>query len=79
MVYAPKEQRNESLIQKRIKDPKLWTWGRLGEHFEIHRSVAKEIFERDMEKFANEEQIASYEKKMRRLTYNSKQKNDGGL
>lgn len=74
MVYAPKEIRNESLVQKRIKDPKLWTWAKLGEHFEVHRSVAKEIFERDMEKFANEEQIAFYGKKMLKLNYDSKQK-----
>ncbi len=60
MVYVPKEDRNSLLVQKRIKDPKKWTWGKLGQEFEIHRSVAKEIFERDMEKFANEEQIEKY-------------------
>lgn len=60
MVFAPKELRNQSLVQKRIQDPKKWTWGKLGEFFEVHRSVAKEIFERDMEKFANEKQIDKY-------------------
>ncbi|MDQ3077132.1 MAG: hypothetical protein M3Q63_03735 [bacterium] len=65
MVYIPKEERNKSIVQKRIKDPKKWTWGSLAEAFGIHRSVAKEIFERDYEKYANEEQIEQYEKLMR--------------
>ncbi|MES2436899.1 MAG: hypothetical protein V4519_02715 [Patescibacteria group bacterium] len=62
MVYLPKEHRNEQIVQHRIKDPKKWTWGQLGEKFEVHRSVAKEIFERDIEKYANEDQIERYEK-----------------
>ncbi len=60
MVYAPNEERNQSLVQKRISDPKKWTWGKLGEHFNIHRSVAKEIFERDMEKYGHEDEIEKY-------------------
>ncbi len=70
MVYAPNDARNELLVQKRIKDPKLWTWGKLGEHFSIHRSVAKQIFERDMEKFANEYQIEKYESEKKRSRSN---------
>jgi hypothetical protein len=61
MVYAPNEVRNQSLVQKRIRDPKKWTWGKLGEYYNIHRSVAKQIFERDMEKFAHESEIEKYE------------------
>ena len=68
MVYAPKELRNQSLVKKRVKNPKTWTWGKLGEFFAVHRSVAKEIFERDMEKFANEDEIAAYEQKIKALT-----------
>lgn len=67
MVYAPNEERNTSLVQKRIKDPKKWTWGSLGTEFGIHRSVAKQIFERDFEKYANEEQIERYEKLIKDL------------
>ena len=67
MMYAPKELRNESLVQKRIRDPKKWTWGKLGQHFEVHRSVAKQVFERDMEKYANEYQIEAYESKIKLL------------
>ena len=63
MVYAPKDDRNERLVRNRIKDPKKWTWAKLGIYFGIHRSVAKQIFERDMEKFANESEIEVYEKK----------------
>jgi hypothetical protein len=74
MVYAPKELRNQSLVAKRIKDPKTWTWAKLGEHFEMHRSVAKEIFERDMEKFAHEHEIEAYVNKMKKLNYSSKEK-----
>lgn len=60
MVYAPNEQRNQQLVTKRLSDPKKWTWGKLGEHFNIHRSVAKEIFERDMEKYGQENEIEKY-------------------
>jgi len=72
MVYAPNEARNEDLVKKRVRDPKKWTWGKLGEHFAIHRSVAKEIFERDIEKFANEEEIEKYEKIMVANKYKKK-------
>jgi hypothetical protein len=65
MVYAPKEQRNDSLVKLRIKNPKKWTWGELGKHFEIHRSVAKQVFERDVEKYANEYEIEVYEQKIK--------------
>jgi hypothetical protein len=61
MVYAPNDERNAALVQKRIHDPKKWSWAKLGEHYNIHRSVAKEIFERDIEKFANEYEIEKYE------------------
>jgi hypothetical protein len=60
MVYAPNDERNQSLVQKRIKDPAKWSWAKLGEHFAVHRSVAKQIFERDMEKFAMENEIDRY-------------------
>jgi hypothetical protein len=66
MVYASNDSRNESLVLKRVKDPKLWTWGELGKHFGIHRSVAKQIFLRDVEKYANEHQIENYEKKIKK-------------
>jgi hypothetical protein len=62
MVYAANADRNRSLIQKRISDPKKWTWAKLGQEFDVHRSVAKQIFERDVEKYAKEEQIERYEK-----------------
>jgi hypothetical protein len=65
MVYASKDLRNQTLVQKRLKDPKKWTWGKLGEFYDIHRSVAKEIFERDMEKFGHEPEIESYEKNLK--------------
>lgn len=68
MVYPTKNLRNEQLVQKRVHDPKKWSWGKLGQHFEIHRSIAKEIFVRDMEKYANEEEVEKYLKdQMRRV------------
>ena len=72
MVYAPNEERNQLLIQKRISDPKKWTWGKLGERFNIHRSVAKQIFERDMEKYALEGEIEKYTKKIDRIKFKIK-------
>ncbi len=65
MVYVPNEDRNERLVLKRIKDPKKWSWGKLGTEFGIHRSVAKQIFERDFEKYAKEEEIERYEKMLK--------------
>lgn len=67
MVYAPKEFRNQSLVEMRVKDPRKWSWAKLGAHFELHRSVAKEIFERDLEKFASEDEIERYLNKIKRL------------
>ena len=72
MVYASKELRNQNLVQKRIKDPNLWTWAKLGQHFEIHRTVAKQIFERDVEKFAHEPEIVAYNKKLTKLNFKTK-------
>jgi hypothetical protein len=72
MVYAPKDLRNQSLIAKRIKNPKSWTWSKLGKHFEIHRSVAKQIFERDVEKYAHETEIARYNKKLKGIKFKTK-------
>jgi hypothetical protein len=74
MVYAPDVGRNRSLIQKRISDPKKWTWAALGETFNIHRSVAKQIFERDVEKYAQEDQIVKYEKLVDSINKNKKTK-----
>jgi hypothetical protein len=61
-------------VEKRIKNPKHWTWSNLGNHFGIHRSVAKEIFERDMEKYASEKEIELYIKTMNKLPWKSKEK-----
>jgi hypothetical protein len=72
MVYAPKELRNQTLVQKRIEDPKKWTWAKLGQQFEMHRTVAKEIFERDVEKFASEREIEKYNKKIKKSKFKIK-------
>ncbi len=72
MVYASKDLRNKSLIEKRIKDPEIWTWSKLGQHFEIHRSVAKQIFERDVEKYAHEPEIERYNKKLKSINFKTK-------
>ncbi len=74
MVYAPDIDRNRSLIQKRISDPKKWTWASLGKQFNVHRSVAKQIFERDVEKYAKEEQIEKYERLIDTLNKDKKTK-----
>jgi hypothetical protein len=74
MVYAPKDLRNESLVKKRIKDPKKWSWAKLGVHYDLHRSVAKQIFERDVEKFSNEYEIEMYESRVKKLKYRGKTK-----
>ena len=65
MVYQENTERNEELVMKRIKDPKKWGWGALGKHYGIHRSYVKEIFERDFEKYAHEDEIEKYYTKLK--------------
>ncbi|MDQ3014779.1 MAG: hypothetical protein M3Q73_02875 [bacterium] len=74
MVYAPNSDRNRSLINKRISDPKKWTWAKLGQEFNLHRSVSKQIFERDVEKYAKEDQIERYQRLIDTLNKGKKTK-----
>lgn len=36
--------RNQELVEKRIKDPKKWTWGALARHYKVSRPRAVKIF-----------------------------------
>ena len=44
-------KRNRQLVQLRCKNPEKWSWRKLGQHFDIHFTTAKQIFERDVEKY----------------------------
>lgn len=44
--------RNKGLVQKRIQDPKKWTFESLGKYYGISREFAYYIFQRDRDKYA---------------------------
>lgn len=44
-------KRNKEIVQKRLKNPKIWSWRRLGDHFGMHYSTARQIFYRDRIKY----------------------------
>lgn len=45
-------KRNRELVRKRLKDPQKWSWRRLGAFYGIHFTTAKQIFLRDVSKYA---------------------------
>ena len=49
-MTLPKTDRNKELVQKRKKNPKLWTFRKLGAFFNIDFKTAQEIWERETEK-----------------------------
>ena len=57
-----KETRNKELVQKRVTDPKTWSFGALGQFFNIHKTTAEELFKRDLKKYATATQISKYHK-----------------
>lgn len=51
MDNTEKEERNKELVLKRLADDKKWSFGALGKHFNIHKTTAEEIFNRDVTKY----------------------------
>lgn len=45
------KERNRELVQKRLKDQNKWSWRKLGEHYGIHYTTAKDIFVRTKDKY----------------------------
>lgn len=50
-----KIERNKELVLKRLSDPKKWSFGKLGDHYCIGKTVAEEIFKRDEAKYQKEQ------------------------
>lgn len=46
-----KIQRNKELVAKRLKDPKLWSFAKLGELYNLHKTTVEEIFKRDVKRY----------------------------
>jgi hypothetical protein len=57
--------RNKELVEKRIRDPKKWSYGNLGKFYNMDKKTAYEIFDRDYKKYATSKEIALYIKKAR--------------
>lgn len=49
MATQKKDQRNKEIVEKRIADPKKWTWKTLGKHYGIHRSTVQKLFKREID------------------------------
>jgi len=45
-------KRNRELVELRVKNPRKWSWRKLGEKFNIHYTTARQIFIRDRLKYA---------------------------
>lgn len=43
-MSRPKTERNEEIISKRNQDPKKWTWTRLGNLYNMHRTRPQKIY-----------------------------------
>lgn len=43
--------RNRELVQNRLRDPKRYSWRVLGRYYNIHFTTAKQIFNRDRDKY----------------------------
>jgi hypothetical protein len=46
-----KTERNRELVKKRLSNSKKWTWGELGKFYGIDRHTARDIFDRDVDKY----------------------------
>ncbi len=56
----PNITRNREIVERRIKDQITWSFGKLGEHYNLHKTTVEEIFNRDLEKYANANEIKAY-------------------
>lgn len=50
MSYPAKKERNARLWKLRVKKPEEWSYGKLGEEFNIKPQTAHEIFVREQAK-----------------------------
>jgi len=49
------EDRNRELVELRLKDPKTYSYGRLGIIFTLNKKTAREIFLRDRNRYTKDE------------------------
>lgn len=67
-MKEPKITRNKDLVRMRLNDPWKWGYGTLGEHFNIDKTVAHDIFERDVAKYAKAAEIKKYRSEVAKIT-----------
>lgn len=48
-----KIKRNKELVLRRIEDPKVWSFAKLGEFYNLHKTTVEEIYKRDLKKYVN--------------------------
>jgi hypothetical protein len=51
-MTSTKTERNKDLVKKRLANPKKWTWGELAKLYSIDRYTARDIFDRDVDKYS---------------------------
>lgn len=49
-MSLPKKDRNKEILKKRLKNPKNWTWAKLGEHYGAHRTTLQKMAARELAK-----------------------------
>lgn len=60
----PKNVRNRELILRRINDPEKWSWGALGEFYEISKVTAYNVFWMHVTKYVSPKEIEEYQEKV---------------
>lgn len=63
----PNSERNKDLVNKRLDNPKKWSYGVLGRYFNIDKTTAEDIFKRDIEKYSTKIKIAKYNILLKRM------------
>lgn len=53
MTNKMKTERNRELVRKRDKDPKYWSFGRLGDFYGIRKVTAYQIYKREKQRLAS--------------------------
>jgi hypothetical protein len=48
-----KKNRNKDIVDKRLADPKKWSWNELAKVYNLHRQTVKDLFEYHVDKYKN--------------------------
>lgn len=49
--FLANTKRNRELVQRRLKDPRKWSYRRLGDYYGLHFTTVRQIFQRDVKRY----------------------------